>query len=338
MMHSTLNPNLITWAYPGNSIVFIPLLVLMVVAVITVLRIQRRCTRMAHAKHVSLLFVNFSVQRQYLKAVLVIAALVCMGLAFMRPQWGAQEETVVRSGRDLVIALDISRSMLAQDYTPNRLAYAKEKIKKLVTELEAERVGLLIFSGAAVMQCPLTTDHQAFCMFLDALTVETMSSGTTSYTAALNKILDSYASLPSDRTRLVVLCTDGEDFSQDSSGAQAKLADVGVHICTFGIASPEGAPIPVYDDNGMQHGFQKDERGAVVISRRNDTVMKTIAQTTNGIYVPVTPDDHDILRIKNWVQGFEKSKWEECKQDRLQDRYYYFTAIACLLLLIEWIL
>ena len=220
----------------------------------------------------------------------------------------------------------------------NRLEYAKEKIKKLVASLQAERVGLLVFSGAAVMQCPLTSDHQAFFMFLNTITVETISSGTTSYSAALQKILDSFVSFPSDRSKLVVLCTDGEDFSPDSSGIQAKLAGSGVHICTLGVATQDGAPIPLYDERGFQHGFQKDEKNEIVISRRNEGVMRNLAQATGGIYVPVTPDDKDVMRIQSWVNSFEKTQWDECSQKRLQDGYYYYTAAAFLALLIEWIL
>jgi len=326
------------FASPQNIFVFIPILFLIVLVVFTFFRIKKQCARLVHKKHISRLLLNFSWSKQYIRAALIVCALICMGIALLQPKWGLSDEKTLHQGRDLLIALDISRSMLAQDYQPNRLEYAKEKIKKLVTALQAERVGLLVFSGAAVMQCPLTSDHQAFFMFLNSISVETISSGTTSYGAALQKILDSFASFDSERSKLVVLCTDGEDFSSDISGVQAKLTAVGVHICTLGVATQDGAPIPLYDERGVQHGFQKDEKNEIVISRRNEAVMKNLAQATGGVYVPVTSDEKDIARIQSWIYGFEKTKWEEFDQRRLQDGYYYFTAAAFLALLIEWIL
>ncbi len=228
--------------------------------------------------------------------------------------------------------------MLAQDCTPHRLACAKQKIKRLVDMLEAERVGLLVFSGAAVMQCPLTTDRQAFAMFLDALSVETISSGSTSYTAALEKLLEAFSGFAPERTKLAILCTDGEDFSSNLASVQAKLAGEKIRVCTFAIATEEGAPVPLYDQNHRQQGFQKDEQGRVVVSKLNKNIMQQIARDTNGMYVAVSSDDSDVGQIKTWVSSFEKARWDEREVNRLQEKYYYYTGFAWLLLLAEWLL
>lgn len=328
----------IAWAAPHNALVFGVIALLVVVMLITLQRKRAFIATLVHGDHQTRLLKNFSWQRQCIKVGLFILALACMGIALMRPQWDKVDEKAVHEGRDCVIALDISRSMLAQDYAPNRLEYAKVKIKKLIASLEAERVGLLVFSGAAVMQCPLTTDRDAFFMFLDSISVETISSGTTSYSAALQKILELFSSFATERTKLAILFTDGEDFSPHLNDVQQKMRDIGVHVCTFGIATQEGAPIPLYDDHGVQRGFQKDEQGNIVVSRLNKALMQQIAQETGGRYVQVSQDDQDIATVKKWVDSFEKTQWEERKVNRMQDKYYYYTALATLFLILEWIL
>lgn len=328
----------IMWAAPENSIVFLGIALLAIVVLFTALRTNNFIATLVHADHREKLLKNFSWQRQIIKMIVMIVALVLLGVALLRPQWDKSDEQTFHQGRDCVIALDVSRSMLAQDHGPNRLEYAKSKIKKLVNELEAERVGLLIFSGAAVMQCPLTTDRDAFFMFLDAVSVETISSGTTSYGAALQKILELFSDFAQERTKLVVLCTDGEDFSSKLTDVQQKLHDLNVHVCTFGVATENGAPIPLYDEQGKQRGFQKDEEDRVVVSRLNKALMQQIAHATGGRYVPVTHDDQDIITVKRWVDSFEKTQWEERKVGRMLDKYYYYTGLAGLLLLLEWVL
>lgn len=328
----------IYWAAPSNSIFFVVIMVLILLLGMIVFNSKGFIARLAHPNHQNLLIKNFSWQRYVIKQLLMAVALVLIGIALMRPQWDVTDEKVMSQGRDLLVALDISRSMLAQDCNPNRLEYAKKKIKRLVDMLEADRVGLLVFSGAAVMQCPLTTDRQAFAMFLDTLSVETISSGTTSYRAALEKILELFSAFAPDRTKLAILCTDGEDFSQDLASVQIKLADQRVHVCTLSVATEEGAPIPLYNDAHVQQGFQKDAQGRLVVSRCNVALMQQIACDTKGIFVPATRDDADLNQIKKWVVGFAKTKWEERAVDRFQDKYFYYTGCAALLLLIGWLL
>lgn len=328
----------ITWAAPQNALVFVIIGILILFLFLTLQRIRVFTATLAHPDHQHHLLQHYSWHRQIIKALLMALAFILMGIALLRPQWDKVDEKAVHQGRDCVIALDISRSMLAQDFPPNRLEYAKSKIKKLINELGAERVGLLVFSGAAVMQCPLTTDREAFLMFLDSISVETISSGTTSYSAALQKILELFSSFATERTKLAILFTDGEDFSPNLADVQQKLHDIDVHVCACGIATEDGAPIPLYDEKGVQRGFQKDEQGHVVVSRLNKALMQKIAQETGGRYVPVTRDDQDIIMIKRWIDSFEKTQWEERKVNRMQDKYYYFTALAAALVMLEWIL
>lgn len=328
----------ITWAAPHNAICMVIIAVIVALVFWGCYRVKRLIEQLTALEHQQQLIKNFSWTSYMFKVVFLSCALVALGLALLRPQWDKKEESVLQEGRDVIIALDISRSMLAQDYKPNRLEYAKQKIKQLVNVLDAERVGLLVFSGAAIMQCPLTTDHDAFAMFLDEISVETISSGTTSLGSALTKVVGAFSHFTQDRTKLVALFTDGEDFSKDLSGIKQKAIDAGVHIFTLGVGSSDGAPIPLYDATGKSQGHQKDKDGHVVISRLDSELIQQLSQTTGGKYVHATEDDRDIQALKRWVETFEKNQFAERPLQRLQEKYYYYSAIALLLLLIEWLL
>lgn len=328
----------IAWGTPHNVIIAFPIGLLLIVLVTWVLRIQRRIKRLVSAKHRAALLTNFSSARFWMKAGLLSCALLLLGIAFLSPQWDKKDEQVVHEGRDIIIALDVSRSMLVQDLAPNRLEYAKAKIRQLVTTLGAERVGLLLFSGDAIMQCPLTTDYDAFFMFLDGVSVETMSSGTTSIGSALAKILQAFASFDTDRTRLVALFTDGEDFSDDLAGIKQQAIAANVHIFTVGVGTPEGAPVPLYDTQARQQGYQKDGEGHVVVSRLQSDLIQGLATETGGKYVCATHDDTDIQALKKWIEVFEKSQFADQQVQRLQEKFYYYSGAAFLLVLAEWLL
>lgn len=328
----------ITWAAPQNAICFVVIAVIIALVFWGSMKVHALIRQLAAPEHQNTLFKNFSLMRFRIRAFLVMLVLVLIGLALLRPQWDREEETVMQEGRDVIIALDISRSMLAQDCHPNRLEYAKQKIRNLITSLHAERVGLLVFSGAASMQCPLTTDHDAFAMFLDEISVETISSGTTSLGSALTKVVSAFSDFVDNRTKLVVLFTDGEDFSKDLSGIKQKAIDSGVHIFTLGIGTADGAPIPLYDHHGRQQGYQKDKEGHVVVSRLDSELIQKLSQETGGKYVHATGDDRDVQAIQRWVTQFEKTAFEERPLQRLQEKYYYYSAGALALLLLEWFL
>ena len=156
-------------------------------------------------------------------------------IAALRPQWGQKEVVIKQEGRDLFIALDVSRSMLATDCTPNRLAVAKQKIKQLVPLLGCERIGLILFSGSAFIQCPLTVDYQAFNMFLDSVDAETISSGTTDLAQPIYKALDAYRQMPNKTTKLLAIFTDGEDFSSNIAHCKQQIWDENLRVFTVGV-------------------------------------------------------------------------------------------------------
>lgn len=329
----------ITWAAEKQ----LPLVIILFV-LITLLLLYR----LYRLNHVAKVLVAHSYARQFLvgysfrknsiKSVLFLLGTLFLGAALLRPQWGKTEQVVKQNGRDLLVALDISRSMCTQDCPPNRLTVAKEKIKQLLSLLSCERVGLLLFSGTCFVQCPLTNDYDAFKMFLDLVDVETIASGTTALDQVVKQALTIYKEMPQRKNKLLVVFTDGEDFSSNLTGLKTEASAIGMHIFTVGIGTQEGAPIPLFDEQGRSVGHQKDRQGNVVISRVNEGILESLARDVGGIYVPITHDMKDMQRIVNAVQAFEKEQLDDKKIQSLQDRFHYFLAAATACFILEWML
>lgn len=274
-----------------------------------------------------------------LKSGFFFIGFLFLSLALLQPQWNKKEEIVQQEGRDLLIAVDISRSMLGQDLKPNRLEFAKQKIKKLLFNLSCERVGLILFSGDAVVQCPLTKDYAAFFMFLDHLDVETISSGTTTVQGAISLVLQTFESIPERKTKLLCIFTDGEDFSTNLADIKEKAEREHLAIFAFGVGTKFGAPIPLLDNQGKQVGFEKDASGKIIMSKLNDGILKNLTAQTGGKYIATTPLSHDdIKEFIIEVQKFEKDNLEDTTVHRYQEQYPYFIAVSLICFVLEWLL
>ncbi len=327
----------ITWAAPQ----YLMVLLLVIAAFILLgyrLRMVRKTVALMAGKWSALVVQHFSTPRQIAKAVLMGIGIFFLWLALLRPQWNKKEEMIAQEGRDVLIALDISRSMLATDCAPNRLELAKQKIKQLLTMLHCERVGLILFSGCAFVQCPLTSDYAAFHMFLDHVDVETISSGTTALDAALRQAVDTFRALPDRKSKLFVVFTDGEDFSSNLRSMKQEVRRENMRVFTVGVGTHEGAPIPLYDEHGKQVGHQKDNKGNIVISHLNDGILHTLAQDAGGVYLPVTQDRSDLKKLVTHITSFEKDYLEDIKIAFLEDRYNYFLLVSFLCFALEWII
>ena len=335
----------ITWANAGWGIWLLPLLFFLIGLVVWSIKRQQVWWRtIAGERYAQERLENASLKRLWIKMGAVSCALFFLGVALLRPQWGEKEERVVRQGRDIVIALDISRSMLADDCHGDRLEHAKMKVLQLLEMITADRVGLVIFSGDALVQCPLTSDYEAFRMFLEDLSVETVSSGSTHIGGALEKIATLFVGQQEQNktrepgaTRLAILFSDGEDFVGGSETACKNLFDAGVHVCAVGVGSKEGAPIPLYDHCGVRSGFQKDDQGHVVISRLNESFLRSLVMGKNGMFIRSTFDATDVCALKKWVDRFEKRPFESREQRQREEQFFWYAAIALLSLLIEMV-
>lgn len=301
-------------------------------------KIRQGITFLAGKWH-SFVIQNFLPHRQHLKALFFGFALFFLSIALLRPQWGKRENVISQEGRDVIIALDISKSMLATDCIPNRLAVAKKKIKQLLSMLGCERVGLILFSGSAFMHCPLTTDYSAFHMFLDHADVETISSGSTSLESALHKALQAFTNTPDKKSKLLVVFTDGEDFSNNLAALKREAQQKNMHIFTMGVGTTEGAPIPLYDaKTGQQIGHQRDTKGNIVISQLNEGILYTLSADVGGVYLPVVQDRSDLEALVKRITQFEKDQFEDKKIVQCEDKYHYFLLATLCCLLCEWIL
>jgi len=317
----------------------LPLLLIVLLILLYRTIVQCKIARTIVAdRYQSALLAHFSVAKKIMKACLFFVGTLFLWLALARLAGYEQQVIIGQEGRDVFIALDISRSMLVQDRAPNRLNFAKQKIKQLINSLQAERVGLIVFSGSTFVQCPLTSDYGAFSMYLDQLDVETISSGTTALDQAIVSALTAFQSVGERKNKLLVLFTDGEDFSSNLAGIKKRAQKEGLHIFTVGVGTPEGGPIPLYDAKGNQVGHQKDQQGAVVISRLNEGILHNLAQDSGGQYVTASDTAKDIKKIVASITAFEKEQLDDRSFKQVTEYYHYFLAASFICFALEWLL
>jgi Ca-activated chloride channel family protein len=329
----------ITWGAIQNMVVVIPLVILAFACLMyRISKSNKAVALLSSSAWSKKIVLHFSPIRSYFKAFLFTLGTLFLAITLLHPQWNKKEETISQEGRDLFIALDVSKSMLAKDCLPSRLECAKNKIKELVKKLSCERVGLILFSGSAFVQCPLTSDYSAFFMFLDQVDVETISSGSTAFDAAILKVIEAFSGSLERKNKLVVLFTDGEDFSSNLQQVKQNVQEQGLHIFTFGVGTPDGAPIPILDEHGRQKGHQLDKKGSVVISRLNEGILYNLAHDSGGSYIRLTQDDSDIRSLIGQVQQFEKEKIEDKKVARAEEQYPYFLLVSFICFALEWLL
>lgn len=329
----------ITWA-SLQYIWALPLLLIGIVFIIYYSKKKKAAISMLCAKKWrSSLLSGYSEKRIGYKAASMMLALSILFVALLRPQWDKKDEHIQQQGRDLVIALDVSRSMLAQDIAPSRLEFAKKKIKNLVNALASERISLVLFSGEPIVQCPLTTDYAAFLLFLDQIDAETISSGTTALDKVLQKVLMMFKDQLTSNNKALVMFTDGEDFSSNLVHIKEEAQTLGLPIITVGVGTPEGAPLPIVDEYGKQIDYQKDENNTVIISQLNEGILMSLAEGIGGVYVLAQQDNEsDIQHIVRAIEKMEKAAFDEKKVGSLHDQYPYFVAAGLGLLMGAWLL
>ncbi|MDA0690557.1 MAG: VWA domain-containing protein [Nitrospinae bacterium] len=269
-------------------------------------------------------------RRQNMKVVFIVLALFFMIVALTQPRWGYEWKDMKQEGVDIIVALDVSKSMLAEDIKPNRLSRAKRKISDLLDMLEGDRVGLVAFAGTAFVQCPLTLDYSAAKLFLDATDTDLLSNQGTALAGAIRKSVAAFRS-QDKKSKAIILITDGESHGDDPLEAAKWAAEQGVKIFTIGIGKDTGAPIP--DAGG---GFKKDAKGEIVLTRLDEPTLQQIALETGGTYVrSVTGDlDLDKIYLENIKPKIDKKELQTQRRKLWTERFQWFVilAIACLLL------
>jgi Ca-activated chloride channel family protein len=337
MMHSEFE-YLLQWGAP-ERIWCVPLIVLVCIGIWVWVRASLRIQAIvSHVRHVRLMLPGFAAWRLYVRAVLLTIGLGALAFALLQPQWGRKEVMVQQEGRDVLIALDVSGSMQAQDIKPSRLAFVKLKIRKLLSRLSFERVGLILFSGSAFIQCPLTADYRTFLLFLDQVTTESISSGTTAIGSAVLKAAELFNRSQNRKNKLLLLITDGEDFASRIDEVTQVIEKEKITVFSWGAGTLQGAPVPLFDARGVVTGYAKDKNGQIATTCLNEELLKKLSTTLGGRYERVMQDDGDIERIVQALAAYEREKLEERSLAQYQERYPLFLAIMWACLLLEWVL
>ena len=280
---------------------------------------------------------GYDPQREWVKIALVLAAWALVALALARPQWGGEMVMMKRRGIDLMIAVDVSASMLAEDLRPNRLEHAKREIADLVNRMQGDRIGLIAFAGEAYTVCPLTLDHGTVLLLVETLNITSVSTPGTNIASAIARARSAFAA-GQERHKALVLVTDGESH-EGQVMAEAKEAEKeGLVIYTIGIGSVEGEPIPERDEGGGVGGYRKDKSGHVVNTRLDETTLAEVASTTRGKYFRGTPQGLELSAVTEELQHMEKKELEGRVGTSYEERFQWPLGLAILLLAIEFVL
>jgi Ca-activated chloride channel family protein len=280
-----------------------------------------------------------SPRRRRYKGVLLVAGLLCLVVALVGPRYGTQLREVEREGIDLVIALDVSLSMQAEDVAPSRLARAKNEIKKLLDDLRGDRVGLVIFAGDAFIQCPLTSDYNAVRLFLDVAEPSLVPTPGTDFGAALARSFQALEVPETEpdaaRTQAVLIVSDGENHVADLDRLVADAEERGVLVFAAGVGETEGAPIPIYS-NGRRQGFKTDRQGNTVSTRLEEEALQTLA--SGGAYFRVGRTSSTLPQLVPALQRLERATFGAEEFETYNEQFQIPLALGLLLLLGEVLL
>jgi Ca-activated chloride channel family protein len=263
--------------------------------------------------------------------LLVLGFLV---IALARPQWGSEVRQIDQEGLQVMVALDVSQSMLAQDIKPNRLERAKLEIADLMKQLNGDEIGLVLFSGASFIQVPLTSDYYTALSYLDSAEPSVISRPGTVIGDAIRTAMHGFDPALSSQKVLIVM-TDGEDYETDPLAAAKEVADQDVLIYTIGFGTTEGEPMPVLDQNGAVVDYKRDQNNEVVLSKLDESTLQSIAQTGNGQYYQASADGSELQLLLAEIDGLQKDQLQSRIETRHIERYQIFLALALVLLVIS---
>lgn len=269
-----------------------------------------------------------------LKFILLIISLTALIIGLANPQIGSKMEEVNRKGIDLMIAIDLSNSMLAEDLQPNRLLRAKQSISKLIDRLEGDRIGLVVFAGDAYVQLPITTDYSAAKLFLSTINTDIVPTQGTAIGKAISLCIKSF-DYSNNQSKAIILITDGENHEDNAieKAQEAKELDILVH--TIGMGSEQGGPIPIKKRNG-QISYQKDNDGNTIVTRINEDMLKKIAQAGGGSYIRAQSTQTGLDKLFKEISKMEKSNIETKVFKDYKDQFQWFIGISILFLIIRF--
>jgi len=267
----------------------------------------------------------------WVKAVLFSLAFAFFAIGLARPRTGAKLAERNTKGAEIIVALDVSNSMLAQDYSPNRLERAKLSIARLTERLQEDRIGLVIFAGTSFVQLPVTTDYVSAKMFLNSIDTGSIPVQGTAIGDAIRLSIKSF-SAQSEKSRVIVVISDGENHEDDAVGAAKQAAELGIKVYTIGVGSAEGQPIP------MDGGLLKDKDGNIVVTKLNEEMLRDIARAGGGAYIHAGGEEFGLNPIIQDIRRMEDEEFGSVVFEEYDEQYMYFFGIALLLFILEMLI
>jgi Ca-activated chloride channel family protein len=280
---------------------------------------------------VNALMPSWSRSKGWVKAVLFSLAFAFFVLGLARPRTGAKLAERTTKGAEIIVALDVSNSMLAQDYSPNRLERAKLAISRLTDRLQEDRIGLVIFVGTSFVQLPVTTDYVSAKMFLGSIDTGSIPVQGTAIGDAIRLSIKSF-SAQSEKSRVIIVISDGENHEDDPVAAAKQAAELGIKVYTIGVGSAEGQPIPV---NGE---LLKDKDGNIVVTRLDEETLRNVAKAGGGAYIHAGGEEFGLNPIIQDIRSMEDEEFGSVVFEEYDEQYMYFFGIALLLLVLEMLI
>jgi Ca-activated chloride channel homolog len=298
---------------------------------------KRDLSLFASATVITRLTDRISPLKRGLRRGLIYGGVLFLILALMRPQWGQRLISMERKGIDIIFVFDVSKSMLTEDITPNRLEKAKIQLRSFLDKLQGDRVGLVVFAGSAFVSCPLTLDYGALEQFIDTISPAMVSRQGTLLGNAMAVARECFDTAET-KYKAMVLLTDGEDHDSESSVEASECAREGIKVYCVGIGTPAGMPIPLKDESGRASSFLKDDSGNLVVSRLDESTLQKISLTTGGKYYFSQYGDLELEKIYEHIQGLGKKSLGSERIRQYEDRYQIFLLFTLILVIVEFFL
>jgi len=297
---------------------------------------KQKLKKLGDANLISQLLPYSSKRKRIIKVILFMLGFSSLIIALCNLQTGSKLTEVKREGADIIVCIDVSNSMLAQDLSPDRLTRAKYALEKMIDGLEGDRLGLVIFAGEAYVQLPITTDYSAAKLFLSSIGPGMVPVQGTNVSDAIKKASESFSN-DEGKNRAIILITDGENHDSEAIQAAEEAGKNGIMINTIGIGSENGVPIPLIE-NGVVKGYRKDKQGQTVITKLNTNLLKTIASKANGVFVQASQADIGLGAVLDKIGELDKAQLENKMYTDYEDQFQWFLGLSLVLFFIEFLI
>ena len=311
------------------------LLVPIIIFLFVIVQVWKRHAqnKFAHHQILKRLSPNKSHFKPILKLIMLCLAFTCLTIAMVNPKVGTKLETVKRQGVDIVFAVDVSKSMLAEDIAPNRIEKSKQLVTQIINNLASDRIGIIAYAGKAVPQLPITTDYAAAKMFLQSMNTDMLSSQGTAINEAI-QLARTYFNDEEQTNRELIIISDGEDHSDLSQDIAETAAEEGIKIFTIGVGSLKGAPIPI-KQNGIVLNYKKDRSGETVVTKLNEETLRAIAEEANGQYINGLNTTEVVEAIRDILNKMDKKEFEAKEFAEYKDQFQWFLLLGIFFIIID---